>query len=501
MRMNSEDKIQYLGQELLNRGFSDWFRVMFNKIENSPFIVDDIHHSLFDIFDDIVGGKESRVTINLPPRAGKTTIASYFVAYGITVNPKSNFIYTSYSQSLLGDIANRIRDILTHPIYLAMYPQQTTYEQLEDKPIDDFWLKYIQETAGKNTFSTKKITTYKGGIALFSSCGSSITGYGAGIRTAKKFSGALILDDFEKPQDIRSQVIREKTKVYFQETLLSRLNNPNVPIVNIQQRLHIDDISGFLEREYNFTTIKKPLVDANGVCQIKSQYTPERIKELQINDYVWHSQYLQEPIQLGGSLIKTDWFGYYPLQEYDYIKIVIAADTAMTVKESADYTAFIAGGVTPNGKLHIIDLVHERFEFPELKQELVKLYNKYQYTDGIRQSCNSVVIENKASGIQLIQELQSSTCLPIIPIDVTKDKLTRVEEILDYIASGNILLPVDKSYGFNPTILNECAEFNREQTQVHDDVVDALVHIINNTIANKTITLFDCLDEFQKAII
>ena len=85
--MNSEDKIQYLGQELLNRGFSDWFRVMFNKIENSPFIVDDIHHSLFDIFDDIVEGKESRVTINLPPRSGKTTIASYFVAYGITVNP------------------------------------------------------------------------------------------------------------------------------------------------------------------------------------------------------------------------------------------------------------------------------------------------------------------------------------------------------------------------------------------------------------------------------
>ena len=293
--------------------------------------------------------------------------------------------------------------------------------------------------------------TYQGGVALFSSCGSSITGYGCSVRNAKDFAGALILDDFEKPQDIRSQVIREKTKIYFQETLLSRLNNPKAPIVNIAQRLHLDDISGFLEKEYNFKTIKKPLLDENGVCQIASQYTPERIKELQVNDYVFQAQYMQVPQLLGGNLIKTDWFGYYPLQQYDYTKLVISADTAMTVKEASDYTCLMVGGVTPNGKLHIIDMVHGRFEFPELKQQLVNLYNKYQYTDGITTSCNEIFIENKASGIQLVQELQANTGLPIIPVEVTKDKLTRVEEILSYIASGNVLLPVDKSYGFNPT--------------------------------------------------
>ena len=496
--MNDEDKLEGLGHRLIERGFSAWFRFMFNKIENTPFVVDKIHHSLFEIFDDIVAGKENRVTVNLPPRAGKSTIASYLLAYGFTINPKSNFIYTSYSQSLLGDIANRIRDILTHPLYLAMYPQKTQYEELEDKPIDDFWLKYLQNTTGKNTFSTKKITTYQGGVALFSSCGSSITGYGCGIRNAKSFSGALILDDFEKPQDIRSQVIREKTKVYYQETLLSRLNNPNVAIVNIQQRLHLDDISGFLDKEYHFKTIKKPLLDEKGVCQIASQYTPERIKELQVNDYVFSAQFQQEPQLLGGNLIKTDWFGYYPLQEYDYTKLVISADTAMTVKEASDYTCLMVGGVTPNGKLHIIDMVHGRFEFPELKQQLVNLYNKYQYTDGITTSCNEIFIENKASGIQLVQELQANTGLPIIPVEVTKDKLTRVEEILSYIASGNVLLPVDKSYGFNPTLLNECAEFSREQSQTHDDIVDTLSQLIANTIANRTVTLFDCMDDFEK---
>ena len=490
--MNDDDTLKLLGRELLNRGFNSWFRFMFNKIEGHPFIVDLIHKDLFEIFDDIVEGEEKRVNINLPPRSGKTTLGRYLLSYGITVNPKSNFIYTSYSQSLLGDIANGVRDILNHPLYLAMYPSNNKIEEQDEKPIDDFWADYLEKQTGKATFSSKKITTAEGGVSIFSSMGSSITGFGAGIRTASKFSGALILDDAQKPTDIRSQVIREKSKVYFQETLLSRLNNPNTPIINIQQRLHIDDISGFLEKEYNFKAVKKPLL-VNNVCQIPSQYTPERIKELQINDYVFQAQYQQEPILLGGNLIKTDWFNYYPLQSYEYQKIVISADTAMTVKESADYTCFLVGGITPNGKLHILDMVHGRFEFPELKKQLVELYNKYQYTDGITTSCSEIVIENKASGIQLIQELQSNTGLPIIPVEVTKDKLSRVEEVMSYIASGNVLLPVDNSYGFNPDLLNECAEFNREQTQIHDDIVDSLVHLINNTISNRDVSLFDFL--------
>lgn len=490
-----------IGQLLLESGFKDFTLYLFKAVEGKSFIVEKLHDEIFSYFQDIYDGKKKRVNLSLCPRSGKTTLSIYFLIYTLTQNPKSNIIYTSYSQSLLAEISAKVESILEHPIYKCLFPKkQAEIENIALNPINDFWKNYLFQEQGKNTYSSKLIRTYAGGVCLFSQLGASITGFGVSIRNAKKFSGFLLIDDANKPADIKSQVMRERVFRYYEETLLSRLNNSDAPIINVQQRLSLFDLTGMLEANYEFDTLKVPLLDENGNCNLPSQYTEQRIKELQVNSFMFEAQYMQNPLADKGNLIKTDWFGYYPLQEYDYTKIVIAADTAMTVKESADYTAFIVGGVTPNGKLHIIDLVHGRFEFPELKQELVKLYNKYQYTDGIRQSCNSVVIENKASGIQLIQELQSSTCLPIIPIDVTKDKLTRVEEILDYIASGNILLPVDKSYGFNPTILNECAEFNREQTQVHDDVVDALVHIINNTIANKTITLFDCLDEFQKAI-
>ena len=488
-----------IGQSLLESGFKDFTLYLFKAIEGRKFIVEKLHDKLFSYFQDIYDGKKTRVNLSLCPRSGKSTLAQYFLIYTITQNPKSNIIYTSYNASLLSEISNKIQNILEHPIYKALFPQKKVdVENISVNPINDFWKDYLYKETGKNTYSSKLIRTYAGGVCLFNQIGGGLVGFGAGVRDAKKFSGFILIDDANKPADIKSQVMRERVFRYYEETLLSRLNNPDTAIINVQQRLSLYDLTGMLEANYKFDTLKVPLLDEEGNCNLPSQYTEERIKELQVNSFMFQAQFMQSPLADNGNLIKTDWFGYYPLQQYDYTKLVIACDTAMTVKESADYTCFLVGGVTQNGKLHIVDMVHGRFEFPELKQQLVNLYNKYQYTDGITTSCNEIFIENKASGIQLIQELQANTGLPIIPVEVTKDKLTRVEEVMSYIASGNVLLPVDNSYGFNPTLLNECAEFNREQTQKYDDIVDTICHLIANTIANRTVTLFDCMDDFEK---
>ena len=485
------NKIRVLGEYWKQLGFETWFRGLFQFVEQTPFIIEPIHNNLFEYFDKIYNGEVTRLNINVPPRAGKTTLATYLLVYALTVNPKSNIIYTSFSQSLLTDIAARVRDILEHPIYKAMYPSFNQYENEDINPIDDFWLEYLKKETGKNTYSSKKIITSQGGICLFSSIGSQITGYGAGTRNAKGFSGALIIDDANKPADIHSAVMRNKVVRYFEETLLSRLNNSKVPIINIQQRLHLEDLSGVLKEKYGFQTLKRPLIDENGICQLPSQYTPERIKELQINNYMFVSQYQQEPIILGGAVIKREWFGYYnPSTEYKYKKIVIAADTAMSVKEHADYTCFLVGGVTEQGKLHILQMVHKRLEYPELKQTAINLYNSWQNKG--KTSASAMYLENKASGIQLIQDLKKSA-MPVMPIDVTKDKLARVEEILEYLASGQVLLPDSENYGDNPVFLAECEAFTRDLTQAHDDICDTLVHLVNNTIANRKVSILEVL--------
>lgn len=485
--MNNE----YIGKRLIERGFEIWFRYLFRVIEGQPFVMEDIHKGLFECFDNLYNLKTIRLNINVPPRSGKTTLAKYLLVYALTRNPKSNIIYTSFSQSLLGDIATAVRNILEHPIYKAMYPNAMVYEDEEINPIDDFWLEYLKKETGKNTYSAKKITTAFGGVCLFSSIGSQITGYGAGIRNGKGFTGALIIDDPNKPADIHSQTMRNKVVRYFEETLLSRLNNSNVPIVNIQQRLHLEDLSGVLANKYKFKTLKKPLLDENGVCQLPSQYSPERIEELKINNYMFVSQYQQEPIVLGGAIIKREWFKYYdPAKEYDYKRIVIAGDTAMSVKESADFTCFLVGGVTKQNTLHLLQMVHDKFEYPELKQAAINVFNRWQLNS--KTSATGFYLEDKASGIQLIQDLKKSA-LPVIAIDITKDKLARVEEILDYLANGLIMLPESETYGSNPEFLAECEAFTRDMSHSHDDIVDTLVHLVNNTIANRKVSILEVL--------
>lgn len=483
---------QLIGQLLLEQGFKKFTLYLFKAIEGKPFVVEPLHDNIFSYFQSIYDGKKTRVNLSLCPRSGKTTLSEFFVVYTITNNPKSNIIYTSYSASLLSEISAKIESILEHPVYKLLFPQKKMeIENISLNPINDFWKDYLFKEQGKNTYSAKLIRTYAGGICLFNSIGASITGFGAGVRNPLTFSGFILIDDANKPAEIRSKIIREKVLRYYEETLLSRLNSPKTPIINVQQRLALEDLTGLLETRYKFDTLKVPLLDKEGNCNLPSQYTPERIKELQLNNYMFQAQYMQQPIILGGAVIKRDWFKYYSLaHDYKYNKIVIAGDTALMAKEHADYTCFLVGGVTDQGKLHILQMVHAKLEYPDLKRTIINLYNSWKFTD--KTSCSGVYLENKASGIQLIQDLKT-TAIPVIPIDVTKDKLARVEEILDYLASGQVMLPTDEQYGDNPALLAECDEFTRDLTQVHDDIVDTLVHLVNNTIANRKISILDVL--------
>lgn len=485
---------EFLGQRLLKQGFETWMRYMFRIIEARPLVVEPIHADLFQTMEKLYAGKELRQNINVPPRSAKTTLAKYFIAYCWTISPKMNFIYTSYSESLLANISKELMTILEHPAYKAMYPQSRAIEGDEDiTPNDDFWYEYLKQFyTGKNIYSAKKITTYQGGVCLFSPIGGQITGYGCGIRSAKKFSGALIIDDGNKPADVRSQTMRDRVLRYYEETLLSRLNNPYVPIINIQQRLHVEDLSGTLEKKYRFNTLKKPLLDENGVCQIPSQYTPERIEELKKNNYMFLSQYQQEPIILGGQIIKRAYFRYYPVaKEYQYKRILIAADTAMKTKEYNDYSVFMAGGVTTDNKLHVLDMLRGKWEAPELEKMAVAIWNQFKLNPVTGLTCNGFYIEDKASGIGLIQGLTAKYGIPVIGVPASTDKLTRAENVLPYIESGQVYLPENENYNFNVDILSECEAFSRDMSHKHDDIVDTLGILIQEALGKTKISILD----------
>lgn len=474
----------YIGQVLLQRGFKDWFLYMFRIIKGVNFVVEPIHEELFKEFQDIYDLKDLRVNLNEPPRSGKTTLAEFFVVYGITQNPRCNYIYTSFSQSLLAQISNDIMNILEHPVYKQMYPANNNALEEEDTdPVNEFWREYLYEETGKSKYSSKKITTYAGGVILFASIGSAITGFGAGIRRAKEFSGCLIIDDGNKPDEAHREVMRNKTNDYFSGTLLSRTNNSFVPIVNIQQRIHLEDLTGFLEENYKFKTCKYPLIMDNK-CLLPTQYTQERIEELKKDNFTFSSQYQQEPILDGGNLIKTEWFNRYDITPNRFDNMYIVCDTAFSEKKSADNTVFLLCGNTGN-KIYFLDCYCKKVIFPDMKRDLINFY-KTKQSEYPQEYISSIYIENKGSGISLIQELRAEG-LPISELyptvhneflkkDQVSDKYTRFLEISSDLESGYVYLPQVSPWVND--FIRECEAFDGGKNNIHDDRVDTLIYAL-----------------------
>jgi predicted phage terminase large subunit-like protein len=462
---------QYFGQLLHKQGFERWFLYMFRVIEGRKFIKEGLHPQLFQAYQDVYDLKEKRLNINVCPRSAKTTLAKYFIAYTLAYNPKSNFIYTSYSQALLNDISRDLTNILTHPIYLAMYDNGAKEEKQEIDPIDEFWQSYIREETGKPTFSSRKITTAEGGVVLFSSIGSQLTGFGCGQRGAKIFSGCLIIDDANKPSDIYSQVRREKVKLYFEETLLSRLNDSEVAIVNIQQRLHLEDLTGFLLTKYKFNLLKLPLV-VDGVCQLPSQYTPERLEELQKNEFMFLSQYQQTPIISGGAIFKRDCFIFTNIlpEKYDYT--FMTADLAYKDKQHNDFTCFSYWGVL-NKKLYLIDAKRKKINAVEI-DGWIRPWIMPKLGYGFRY----IWIEDKAHGTYLLQQYRKDG-LPVPSEQMIKqtlprdgDKVMRANNIIPCLnmTSPNVIFN-NQIEGFND-LVEELLSFNNS---TNDDFVDTVI--------------------------
>ncbi len=480
---------QYFGQLLHKQGFRVWTLYMFKMLENRRFIEEELHAELFETFQYVYDQKENRQIINVPPRSGKTTLAKYFIAYCIAHNPKCNFIYTSFSQALLNDISRELAQILQHPIFEAMYAGNSKEQSLETKPIDEFWRNYLEENQGKANYTSRKIITEAGGVILFASVGSAITGFGAGIRGYEGFSGGLFIDDANKPADIHSELMREKVQGYYEETLLSRLNDSNIAIVNIQQRLHLEDLSGFLQKVYHFKTLKKPLL-IDGVCQLKSQYTDTRIKEIAKNDFMFQAQYQQEPIQEGGVLFKKEWFRYYQfLPAMDYR--CIYADTASKEGKHNDYTVIQCWGVlVKNGRryAYLLDSLRAKMDTPKLIIAAKDFWQKH-LEDTKHGSLRKFAIEDKSSGIGLIQILKDESNIPIDILKAEKDKVARVNDVLPRFYNEQVFFPIEAP--FLAELEKELLQFNGEKGK--KDQVDTLAYAIRDL-------LFEDFDEDNRPL-
>lgn len=405
-----------------------------------------------------------------------------FVAWCYIRNPRCEFIHLSYADPLVMDNSDRIRAILKSVEFRQLWPHIA--------------IRYSKD-------SKKAWETEQGGRFYATAAGGSVTGFGAGRMDEVAdgtftFSGCLLIDDPLKPDDARSDAMRGAVNRRWAETIRSRRNRESsTPTIVVMQRIHTDDFTAMLmaDTTERWENLVLPAIIDNGKPTERplwpEKHSIERLRAMRDSAdpgtrRAFQAQMMQQPTTPGGELIKGEWFGRYrmaPKLKYRHVY----ADTAQKTAERNDFTVFADYGLGEDGKLYVLDVLRGKWESPDLKLRAKDFWSaRRAYDNG---ALRKFRVEDKASGTGLIQDLKRDGGIPITGIPRAKDKYTRVLDVQDYIAAGQVMLPEEAPWV--SAFIAECEAFSADDTHANDDQVDTLCDAISEMLATKRKGLLD----------
>lgn len=283
-------------------------------------------------------------------------------------------------------------------------------------------------------------------------------------------SNCIVIDDPHKANEAGSDTMRNSVIEWYQNTLASRCNNPDTPIILIMQRLHETDLAGWLLGGGSgeaWTQVCLPAIDEDTDTPLwEWKFSLDALRQMEkASPYVFAGQYMQRPAPLGGGIFKTSWWRWYGAAATPAFRRVVQSwDTAFKTKEANDYSVCTTWGETDTG-WYLIDIWKDKVEFPDLKRMVVEL--------ALRFAPHAVLVEDKASGQSLIQELRNQTRLPVIAIAPTKDKVARANLVTPLIEAGRVHLP--EGVPEAALLAHSCAQF---PNGAHDDDVDSVTQAL-----------------------
>ena len=418
-------------------------------------------------------GETRRLIINLPPRALKSHAASVaFPAWLLGHTPAAQIICASYGQELADKHARDCRTLMQSRFYRNCFPGT--------------WLSASKQ-------SVNEFLTTRHGCRLSTSVGGVLTGRGADF---------IIIDDPLKPDQAMSESGRKEVNSWFDNSLLSRLNDKNKGVIIIvMQRLHMDDLVGHVLEQGDWDVLSFPAIATQDECIKYSTIfgqkryrrhegeplQPERESRERLNqtrreigEYNFSAQYQQQPIPIEGAIVKNKWLRFYTEKPEEFSRIVQSWDTANKSGELNDYSVCTTWGVW-NKKFYLLHVYRGRLDFPELKRKVKEL--------GERFDPNAILVEDKASGTQLIQELKRDAVFNLKPHSPRpgNDKVMRLHDQTVAFESGRVLFP--KEAHWLADYLKELAAFPGGK---HDDQVDSTTQALEELTAYK-LTMFDVL--------
>ncbi|MBY0569442.1 MAG: phage terminase large subunit [Hyphomonadaceae bacterium] len=423
--------------------------------------VEAMTHALGEVYE----ARTRRLLITVPPRHLKTICSSVsFCAWALGKRPDLKFLVASYGDALARRTARDFRTVMQSPLYRRLFPHVGA--RLQDNELEF-------------------VTNQNGGRRAVSR-GGALTGFGADI---------IIVDDIMKADDCRSATERQQVKDFYEGTLFSRLNDKrDGRIVVVQQRLHEDDLPGYLLEKGGFTHLNLPAIApiertyALGYGRTKSVEPGEllcparesqaELEELRVEMGAanFAAQYLQDPASGHSDTFKWSSIRFYdeaPASD-DCDLVVQSWDTAAKINANNDYSACSTWGFH-RGVWKLLDVVRGRWEYPDLYQ-LAHAHRK-------RWHARLVLIEDSSNGIALVQQLRQDIlrltkprCDPpwrVVAYAPKVAKAVRLATQTVRLEQGEFLFPAQAP--FLDELKREMVTFGHAK---HDDQVDSVTQFM-----------------------
>lgn len=304
------------------------------------FIVAPHHRMIADALEKVERGEIQNLVINIAPRYGKTELAVInWIAKCLAANPQAKFIHLSYSDELALDNSSKAREMINSDWYQKLWPLQ-----LKD-----------------DADSKKKWYTSQGGGVYATAAGGAITGFGAGITAQPddKFYGAIIIDDPHKVDDVFSELQRNRTNERLNTTIKSRRNNRRTPIIIIMQRLHAEDMTGYVlsgGMGESFYHLNIPAINEDGTPLWPHKHTIDELMSMKAADpWTFSAQYMQNPTPEDGTFFKREWFKRYRIGEEPETLVKYGAADYAVSDGRGDYTEQGICGFDSKDNLWLLD--------------------------------------------------------------------------------------------------------------------------------------------------
>lgn len=483
---------ELLRLELLT-SFEKYTKCMFYSQYHRSFIVAEHHKRIFNALQDVVDGKCKRLIINIAPRYGKTEVViKSFISWCFALNPKCRFLHLSYSDILVNDNSETIRNIMSEEVYKTLFPNSA-----------------LASEKG----SAKRWKTKAGGELYAVSTQGQVTGFGAGNvdlspeldkmdggdnifnfddhtkemlemigARSNVFQGAIVIDDPIKPEDAESDIVRERINMRFENTIRNRTNSRNTPIIIIMQRLHEHDLCGYLQdiEPGVWTVLSMPVIQVNPETGEEYALWPmkhtleELYKMREVNPLVFDTQYMQDPTPKEGLMYESFRTyrpeelpeGNHALQRWNY------TDTADT---GADFLCSICFINTPE-YIYVTDVLFTDAPMEVTESKQAEMLARNKTVDCLIESNNGGRGFSRNIKRILRVDLRNFRCV-VRTFTQTENKKTRI-----YTASAQVQNDVKFPEGWDkkwPKFYNALTSYRKDNKRrnQHDDAPDCLTGV------------------------